>query len=526
MAIAKENWRVIAQKKQETRASLIREEWRLKEKYEGMNVLDVPSKCGILSQKELQITSEGDAVDLVEKLKNGVYTAEEVTLAFCKRAAIAQQLTNCLTEIFFEQALVRAKELDEERKTTPKAKLRPLHGLPISLKDSFKLPGVDSSIGLACFGLQPDDHYSALPQLLIDLGAVLYCKTNIPQTMMTADSDNNVFGRTLNPNNLSLTAGGSTGGEGSLIAQRGSVAGIGTDIAGSIRIPSACNGIYGFKPSSGIVPFAGQRGPVTEGVSGVEPVAGPMATSIRACNFLMETIMRAKPWLYDSGCHHIPWVASVPATKLKIGVVYTDGMYTPHPPVRRTIAESVRKLKDAGVEVVPIQLPSVLEAFFTTVQFYSADENKYIQKLIKSTDEPFVPSVVKKDLPNTPPMDLQKFFQLTATRHKIEQLYHELWFKHGLHAILTPPAPHTAVHFDEWLAISYTCLWNLLDYPACIIPTGRVRSSDSKDDISQAKYGEMDQQTYRLYTGPEQFTDAPTSVQLVGMKQEDERLLQ
>lgn len=109
-----------------------------------------------------------------------------------------------------------------------------------------------------------------------------------------------------------------------------------------------------------------------------------------------------------------------------------------------------------------------------------------------------MPSVVKKDLPNTPPMDLQKFFQLTATRHKIEQLYHELWFKHGLHAILTPPAPHTAVHFDEWLAISYTCLWNLLDYPACIIPTGRVRSSDSKDDISQAKYGEMDQQTYRL----------------------------
>lgn len=92
MAIAKENWRSIAQKKQETRASLIREEWRLKEKYEGSNVLDVPSKCGVLSQRELQITSEGDAVDLVERLKDGVYTAEEVTLAFCKRAAIAQQL--------------------------------------------------------------------------------------------------------------------------------------------------------------------------------------------------------------------------------------------------------------------------------------------------------------------------------------------------------------------------------------------------------------------------------------------------
>ena len=67
--------------------------------------------------------------------------------------------------------------------------------------------------------------------MLLDLGAVLYCKTNVPQTMMSADSENNLFGRTLNPANIKLTAGGSSGGEGALIAMRGSVLGIGTDVS-------------------------------------------------------------------------------------------------------------------------------------------------------------------------------------------------------------------------------------------------------------------------------------------------------
>ncbi|KAF2220356.1 amidase [Elsinoe ampelina] len=501
-------WQEIAEKKQKARSKLIPEQWQLQERYEGSNVLDVPAKAGILTPRELQITSDYDAVDLVNALKKGILSAEEVTIAFCKRAAIAQQLTNCLTEIFFDDAMERARSLDKERNEKPEAELRPLHGLPISLKDSFRIPGVDSTIGLACFAHQPDDHYSNLPQLLADLGAVLYCKTNVPQTMMTADSDNNVFGRTLNPNNLQLTAGGSTGGEGALIALRGSIAGIGTNIAGSIRIPSACNGIYGFKPSSGIVPFADQRAPVPDGEMGVDPVAGPMATNLRSCNFLLETIMRSKPWLWDADCHHIDWQAHSRPLKIRIGVVHDDGLYTPHPPIRRTILESAQKLSSAGVEVL-----------------YSADENKYIQSLISSTQEPFVPSVVKKDLPNTPPMDIKKLFELNASRHKIQAKYHRLWLQHSLDAVLLPAAPHTAMPFDEWLSVSYTCLWNLLDYPACIIPTGKVKSTDKKDDISTAKYGDMDKQTYQIYSGPEQFKDAPTSIQLVGMRQEDERLL-
>lgn len=282
--------------------------------------------------------------------------------------------TNCLTEIFFEEAIERARELDKQKAADPD-NLPPLFGLPISLKDSFNIPGKDSTIGLICFAHRPATEYSALPSLLLSLGAVLYCKTNVPQTMMTADSDNNVFGRTLNPNNLNLTAGGSTGGEGALIALRGSVAGFGTDIAGSIRIPSACNGIYGFRPSADIVPYGGQQEPAPEGVAGIAPVAGPMATSLRSVSFLLQSVMHAQPWRFDSSCLHMPWLSNaLPGNqRLKVGLVSDDGLCTPTPPVRRTLSESARKLGDAGVGVVDLKLPDVAEAIDTALQMFGLD---------------------------------------------------------------------------------------------------------------------------------------------------------
>ncbi|GAM91575.1 hypothetical protein ANO11243_096270 [Dothideomycetidae sp. 11243] len=522
-------WQGIAAAKQQHRASLIPAEWRLPRKPDPstLNVLDVPARCGLLTQRELHITSDYDALALAEELKAGTFSAEETTRAFCKRAAIAQQLVNCLTEIFFDEAIERAKSLDKERASRPREQLRPLHGLPISLKDSFRVPGVDSTIGLACFAIQPDDRTSPLPQLLLDLGAVLYCKTNVPQTLMTADSDNNVFGRTLNPNNLNLTAGGSTGGEGALIALRGSILGIGTDVAGSIRIPSVCNGICGFKPSVGLVPYGDQREPVVDGVAGIEPSSGPLATTVRSCEYLIKTVVEAKSWLYDPLSNHVRWQGVTPDIEsLRIGVVYDDGMYTPHPPVARTMRESVQALEAAGVVVIPIRLPDVVHAVRAANRLFCVDENKFIQELIHSTGEPFVPSVVKKDLPGSEPMNLDKLFQLTAERYGLQYRYHQLFIENRLDAIMTPPAPHTAVQLDEWLSISYTCIWNLMDYPACVIPTGHVKSSDVKRDVSEAQYGDLDRPCYELYTGPTEFIGAPTAVQLVGLRQEDERLLQ
>ncbi|KAJ5099485.1 hypothetical protein N7532_006486 [Penicillium argentinense] len=185
-------------------------------------------KSGILTDREFEITESYTVSRLLSALATGALTSAEVTLAYCKRAAVAQQLVNCLSETMFDEAQKRAEHLDSLRAQGQLA--GPLHGLPISIKDNFHHKGTEATIGMLSFLGEVSSESSPLVQLLLKLGAVIYVKTNVPQTMMTTDSHNNVFGRTLNPRNTMLGPGGSSGGEGALITLRGSPLGVGTDI--------------------------------------------------------------------------------------------------------------------------------------------------------------------------------------------------------------------------------------------------------------------------------------------------------
>jgi amidase len=95
---------------------------------------------------------------------------------------------------------------------------------------------------------------------------------------------------------------------------------------------------------------------------------------------------------------------------------------------------------------------------------------------------------------------MQDYLDLTAGRRSLQDVYYRFWTENKLDAILLPPAPQTATRFDEWGPITYTMLWNFLDYPTAIIPTGRVLPSDSADGEDAAQFGEKDLQNYRLCT--------------------------
>ena len=129
----------------------------------------------------------------------------------------------------FEEALKQARELDELLRKTGKPK-GPFHGLPISIKDNFFIEGKDSTLGFVSLANKPAEKNSPLIDILIEAGAVLYVKTNVPTAMMIAETVNNLFGRTVNPLNRNLTSGGSSGGESALIAFGGSALGVGSDI--------------------------------------------------------------------------------------------------------------------------------------------------------------------------------------------------------------------------------------------------------------------------------------------------------
>ncbi|KAI0976955.1 putative fatty-acid amide hydrolase [Xylaria arbuscula] len=530
MACSSQDYRILAADKVSQQRSKIPEAWLISPdiiKENVTNFIDIPTTCGILSDVESEITSNYDATALLEKLRAGTFSVEQVTVAFCKRAAIAHQLVNCLTEIFFNKAIERARELDAQRREAPnESALPPLFGLPISLKDSFQVLGHDTSTGLGCYVNEPAKEHSALAAMLLDLGAVLYCKTNLPQSIMTGDSHNNIFGRTLNPRNINLTAGGSTGGEGALLALRGSILGVGTDIGGSIRVPSVCNGIFGFRPSVGLVPHGGVRDLTTPGTAGVMSSAGPMATSLRDCSLFLRTILQAGTWKYDSTVISLPWSDVKPKERLRIGLVEDDGMHTPSPPVRRGLKRAADLLRDkSDTEIIPITLPRHKECYQDLFGYFTVSGPDYYNEQFGRTGEPLVPSLQAIGLLSQPGKSLKEFFDLNVRRAEAAKSYLELFRENKLDAILMPPAPHTAVPHDTWMTASYTGLWNYLDYPAIVIPVDKVREEDVADDVSNAKFGEQDAKCYGLYTGPEVYKDLPICVQLVGYRHADEALL-
>ncbi|KAH8890689.1 putative fatty-acid amide hydrolase [Thozetella sp. PMI_491] len=527
MLSAIKNYQTIAAEKTTQRWDKIPKEWRISEKLQdALNVMDVPVTCGLLSEAERVITSDYDATALVEKIKARVWSVEQVTVAFCKRAAIAQQLTNCLTEIFFDEAIERAKKLDLDYSDKSSAKgLPPLFGLPISLKDSYQVLGHDTSTGLGCYANEPAEENSALAAMLIDLGAVLYCKTNLPQSIMTGDSHNNIFGRTLNPRNKKLTAGGSTGGEGALLALRGSILGAGTDIGGSIRVPSVCNGVYGYRPSVGLIPHSGVRDLTPPGTDIVRSTAGPMATSLRDCTLFLKAILQADTWRYDSTVISVPWVNLKPPTQLRIGLVQNDGVYTPSPPIRRGLNLAADRLRQSNdIEIIHITLPNVKLHYYDLVGYFTLLGSNHYYEQFARTGEPAIPSLEGSGLLSMPGTTLQGLLDLNVRRAEAAKTYLKLFCDNSLDAILMPPAPHTAVPLDTWSTVTYTGLWNYLDYPAIVIPVDQVRDIDCADDLSNAKFGPDDEKVYRLYTGPEQYKGAPVSIQLVGYRYRDEAL--
>jgi amidase len=148
-----------------------------------------------------------------------------------------------LHEIFFDDALAAAECLDEEFaiNKTPKG---PLHGLPVSLKDQMHVKGIETTMGYVGWintfegkkGTGKERLYeSEVVRELRAAGAILFCKTSVPHTLHVVDTVNNIIGWTYNPANRNVGCGGSSGGEGALIAMRGSPMGLGTDIGGSIR---------------------------------------------------------------------------------------------------------------------------------------------------------------------------------------------------------------------------------------------------------------------------------------------------
>ncbi|ORY10554.1 amidase signature domain-containing protein [Clohesyomyces aquaticus] len=526
------DWETLAASKRSAVSKKIPLEWRLPSSLTSqisststLNVLDVPRECGILTSNELDLTEKYDATDLVDLMSSGKVKSYDVTLAFCKRAAIAQQLVNCCTEIMFDEALVRARQCDDYLANEGKP-MGPFHGLPISLKDSFNVKGTQTTIGYVSFLAHPP---AASNSILVDIlfrhGAVFYVKTNLPQSMMTADSHNNIFGRTLNPNKLCLTAGGSTGGEGALIKLRGSIMGLATDIAGSNRIPALCNGISSFKPTAGRIPFGRKVPPGRIGSPGsILPVIGPEGHSVRDYELFMRTVIDSEPWDFDENTLNVPWRRVELFTRpLKFGLIRGHPKRPLHPTIARALHSAATVLKEAGHSVVLLddKIPDLYETGMLAYKYFMLDPKATPKQYVDASGEPWVPSIKGANFPELAGWkpSLDDVWEMNVERAKVLKVYHDLVVENRLDAILMPGYQATAVPHDTYGLALYTVLQNLLNYPAGILPYLQANRQLDEPFINK-------EANYEPLYDPDTFEGAPGAVQIVGKPMKDEELVE
>lgn len=524
----------IAAKKKALRDQRFLPEWLIPEsQLPDTSVKDVTNwieKSNVLSPIELEITgSDGPTILANIKSKR---RALEVMKAFGKRATIAHQLTNCLSEIFFEEGLQTAKELDEYQDQTGQLK-GPLHGLPISLKDNINIKGHATTIGMVNYCFKPEAMLedATIVQILREAGAVLYVKTNVPVAMMMPETKNHIYGTTTNPMNRDLSSGGSSGGEASLLKLKGSPVGIGSDIGGSLRLPASFQNVFTLRPSFGRFPTYGCRSGLP-GLEAVNSVNGPLSTTLESLELYCKTMIDMEPWNYDPKVVELPWRSVELPEKLNIAVLVDDGYVRPTPPIRRGMKIVIDKLQAEGHDVIEWDPIDHVRAAQIVGSIFLSDGGKHIKDVVEATGEPLFeymkPYGTAKDL------GVANLWKLHVERTNLMKKYLDRWnqtaakTKNGkpIDCIILPATPFAGSPHDKFRDyVGYTSPFNLLDYAAGIIPVTRAdKDIDVRDEVC-TNYSNSDKTIWEDYN-PEETHGGAVAVQLVGRRFQEEKVVE
>ena len=279
------------------------------------------------------------ASELARRIRERSLSPVEVVEAHIERNLALNTALNALVTPTFAQAReqAHAATIAIERGEV----WGPLHGVPFTVKDSYDVAGVRSTGGLISRSNHFPQHDATLVARLRNAGAILLGKTNLPDNNGGYETNNLIFGRTNNAWDVTRSAGGSTGGEAALIAAGGSPLGIGSDIAGSIRLPAHFNGIVGLRPTSAALPDDGFWHAITGSMRDLNAL-GPMARRVEDVALAWAVLNQRKPQPITTSVLH----------GQRLAYWFTDGITPSSEAVRGGVQAAVRALAQAGMQPI------------------------------------------------------------------------------------------------------------------------------------------------------------------------------
>ena len=294
------------------------------------------------------------AVNLVKAIQDKKISSSELLEIFIERYERYNPSINAIVETDFETARTRARQADEA--LAKNENWGPLHGLPMTIKDYINVTGFHTTYGSPIFKDYLPSTNADVVQPLIDAGVIVFGKTNLPLWASNSQSFNEVYGQTNNPWDLTRTPGGSSGGAAAAIAAGLTGLEIGSDMGGSIRSPAHFCGIYGHKPTYGIVPIHGQQPPREIELIEYSPeqdftVTGPLARSAADLDLVMDLVVRPPVFQREAIKINLPAPRKKALKDYRIGVWIEDPLYSPDKEVGNSLEKLVSGLIKKGANI-------------------------------------------------------------------------------------------------------------------------------------------------------------------------------
>jgi amidase len=401
-----------------------------------------------------------------------ISSAELVGMCLKRIAAVNPQL-NAVVQVRSERALREARESD--RALEGGEVMGPLHGVPYTLKDAIEAQGMICTGGTEGRARYIPSEDATVVKRLRSAGAILLGKTNCPELGWAWEADNLIYGRTNNPYDLTLSPGGSSGGESAIIAAGGSPFGLGSDAGGSVRFPAHCTGIASIKPTSGRVPRTGHF-PGPGGMLDSLWQIGPLARSVEDLDLVLSVIAGADegdPAIVPMPMGH---ARNVDLRHLRVAYHTDNGIDTPSSEIADTVKRAATALDANGIRVKEARPAVIDQTYEIYLGLFTADGGAGIESLLNAAGTARVHPLMQRVL------DLQHQggilgAELDVLLGRWDAFRRDmLAFMSDYDAILCPVSSSTEMQhgstYDRLSRFSYTMTFNLTGWPAAVVRAG------------------------------------------------------
>jgi fatty acid amide hydrolase 2 len=428
------------------------------------------------------------AIELARRIREGEVTSVEVVRAHAEHMERHDGALNAVVEKRLSSAMLEASAADARRAREGSSTLPPLHGVPCTIKESFAVTGMPLTAGLVSRKGTRSTTDAVAVKRLRDAGAIVLGVTNVSELLMWMESDNRVYGRCNNPYDLGRTVGGSSGGEGASVGAGFAPFGLGADIGGSIRLPAFMNGVFGHKPTGGLIPNAGQWPlPSAEAMRFV--TSGPIARRAEDLWPLVRILAGPTPESPETGAFALGDPERVSIDGLRVLSVEHNGVSRVHPSLLAAQERAAKALEARGARVERTKIPGLSKSVLYWAALLSETGGEDFAVLLGGGDRvrvgrelvklalgrsahtfPALALAAIEVIPKLLPGNTKA--TIAAARAFRKELEDRIGDGVMLYPTYTMPAPRHGAPMWRPIDWAYTAVINVMELPSTAVPLG------------------------------------------------------